>query len=234
MPRPYDPRAPYPNPLIRDITRVIRANFRGFQSARAHEERRGYAAVLVAALEQYLEQPEPMPPDLQPGAISDARARLRPEELGPQAGPFLDAYPHDAPGSGLGRCFFSTYAGRMSPLFEGPARDPRDVGYFHGFGMSFALELRHATKTATTRHAVRDEPLRWVARDAGLPAWSDDGEVQLILADPRGYECPLVPDPLVVAMTGDLAAAITAADAWSATLDVRLIVATRRITFDNH
>ncbi len=58
MSKPYNPRAPRPNPEIADIRRSIARTWHEFEHCRSYLEMQGHAAVLQAYLQMVLAEPE--------------------------------------------------------------------------------------------------------------------------------------------------------------------------------
>jgi hypothetical protein len=224
----FEPRR---NDDIADTIRAIRREVALLARERSHAARRGYAYVLIEQLNHLLESAEFRPPLVTEGAVEDGDYWLEEKVLEGCGLPFLGPRPFDAGGSG----YFIEFLGRLSPLF---ATLPPDDAPFYDFpGTSVAVfRLDHTTTAITARHLTERDAAARLAQLAKLqrPVYGPD--LPSLFFDPRGYgpRGGAVQDSLELGSSGDLAAAIAAADALSAAVRIRLIVATRVRHIDNH
>ena len=223
-----DVRAPRTNrDAVRAALRHVRSDWRRFENEKDPVRRRGYAALLRASLDRYLQTPDALPPLLADGAVEPAEWIER-DGFAPGNPVFTDERPFDTPGPVTDRCFFYAYA-RFSWLYEGPSRDPYYVGgplaRFVYFVHSF--EKHYATPTPTTMHTSDPSFIRRRARALGL---GDAGSIA-VFGDARGLPRA---DTHVVGWCDALDVAIAAADTLAAESGIRMLVATLRHVCDNH
>ena len=173
-----DPRKPKPNPELRDIERVIRNNWASFRSEKDHTRRRGYAMILGAALEQWLDEPEHSI-DLVDGQAST------PPGGHPDPG-ILDGAEtlFEQPGPSSGQHFWlgSNYV--PTTLFDAKGPDPHDPWKLSGF-VVLRFEKLFATDETTGNHFTSEAAFRRHAgREPARPF--SKGDV-FVLCDPKGY-----------------------------------------------
>lgn len=215
MTRSCDPRAPRPNPEIRDIRRAMAKKWRELERSQNFKQLRGNAAVLRAHLDMLLDEPEflfdlePIPPGAERELISVPRPEIsgrdpfEPEtlaEMDPEAR------------------FFRTYGGGTTRLFP-----PDALAEVDPFGLSAywvqIVKPVFLSEGATRMRLTSEAALR---RCAPARKASRDAPHHLIL-DPLGWTGKSAP---TVNRYVRLSAAIQAAERLGEWLEIRFLVAT--------
>lgn len=218
-----DPRKPKRNPELRDIERVVRNNWAGFKGEKDHTRKRGYAMVLGAALEQWLDEPEYLT-DLADGAVPP------PEPTRPDPGLVEGAETLcEVPGETENTFFWLSPGNVPTTLFVGRDGAPFDSRELSGFVVRL-FEKVFATGNETVNHFTSEAALRrHVGREPPGPL---ERGMFFVLCDPRGYYDGR--SAMTVAKYKTLSSAKKRAEALAEDFGIRFALACLVGWVDNH
>ena len=221
----YDPRARRLNPEIQELVDILNEHWSAIVAETDYLERKGKLRFIRQVIDQIIEQPEWLEPDLQDGAVEAVGCWFDPDEFAGEAAPlFLDEKPFDTPGPSSSLCFFYADTGMASPLYEGEPVDPF-LGPLRNHGpYVYTLEKTFVTAVETAAHVISGNLWRHVLPEADSAAAT--GERWVLLCDPRGLGGGK--QVLRVAAFDDPGLATEIAESLSEQLQIRFLVALER------
>jgi hypothetical protein len=229
----YDPRARRLNTGIQELVDILDEHWRALLAETDYLERKGKLRVVRGIIDQIIDQPEWLEPDLRNGAVDEVSCWFGPQEFAGEPAPvFLDERPFDNPGPSSGLCFFYTDTGKASPLYEGEPMDPF-IGPLRNHGpYVYTLEKHYATEVETVARVMSGNLWRQLLPGGETAFGAPDTESFFLICDPRGLGGG--EQALHFATFDDAERAVDVVESLSERIGVRLLVARVRRRWCTH
>jgi len=228
----YDPLKPRLNSEIEDILWLIKMNCDELIEEKDFLIRKGQANILIAHLEELIEQPEFFM-DVEEGLIEDSRYWMKEDNFTDNIPSFLKEKPFDFAET-TENLFFFYSNNKLSYLYQNLPFDPYncpclDYGY-----IVYTLEKLYSTSQETKVHLNDNEVVTRCLEEikANYPqTYQNTDNRYFILTDPFGVRYGL---SLTVTTTNNLEEAKFIADSLTEYLPIRFLVAKQIYVFDTH
>ncbi|WP_330203711.1 hypothetical protein [Cyanobacterium sp. Dongsha4] len=232
MDKKYDPLQPRLNPEIEEILWLIKKNCDELIEEKNFLSRRGQARILIAHLEELVEQPEYFI-DVEEGLIDDSRYWMKEGNFTDNSPLFLKEKPFDFAETTENLYFFYSN-NKFSLLYKNSPFDPYYCPCLdYGF-IVYTLEKLYTTQQETQVHINDNEVitncLEEIKSNYSQQYLQTDNRY-FILIDPLGVNYGL---SLTVTTTNNYEEAIFIANSLTDYLPIRFLVAKQIYVFDTH
>ncbi len=228
----YDPLIPRINPEIEEILSLIKKNSEELIKETNFITRRGQARILIAHLEELIEQPEYFI-DVEEGLIDDVNYYLKPENFSDCQVNFLEKKPFDLVKFDQDYFFFFSNQ-KISYLYQHKPLDPYYCRSSQYGLISYTLQIMYCTANQTKVHVndyqVFTNCLKEIKSSINH-TFITDNHTYFILADPQGINYK---QSLVICKSNSLEEGIFICDKISEYLDIRFLLAKQIYSFDAH
>jgi len=228
----YDPTIPRLNPEIKEILSLIRKNSTELIKETNFITRRGQALILIAHLEELIDQPEYFI-DVEEGLIDNDNYYIKPESFSDGQVKFLPQKPFDSLDISQDYFFFFSNQ-KISYLYQDKPLDP----YYcrsSDFGLiTYTLQKIYCTANKTQVHINDYQVFTNCLNDiksSNKQTFTEGNHRYFILADPQGLNYQ---QPLVITKLNSLEEAIFITKKMTEYLDIRFLVAKQIYMFDSH
>lgn len=200
-----------------ELEKLIHENCQHFIRAKNIKQKRGFARILKAHIEMWLERPE-YPADLRKGLSPKKEPSYRSNQVSEDA-----EYPFDKPGHTRKLYFYCSSSGVTSELFSQEQIETNPYAVFKHYGyIVITYEKLYASAIKTSQHFSSAAAFKMHINPETINVWGKKNKYD-VLADPQG--CPDSRFSLCAFTTNNLKEAVKKADELSEKYKIRFLAA---------